>query len=76
MPPWARRSGAGGAGARGWSRAASCAARGRPRAPASPAPGRRAQGGTARGHAQVHVPCIVLFKHESVGYCSMVKVVW
>ena len=27
---------------------------------------------TARGHDQVHVPCIVLFKHESVGYCLMV----
>ena len=31
---------------------------------------------TARGHDQVHVPCIVLFKHESVGYCLMVMVVW
>ena len=61
-----------GRGARGpgvLARAASCAARGRLRAPASPAPGRRARGGTARGHAQVHVPCIVLFKHESMGYC-------
>ena len=31
---------------------------------------------TTRGHDQVHVPCIVLFKHESVVYCLMVKVVW
>ena len=23
----------------------------------------------------VHVPCILLFKHDSVGYCLMVKVV-
>ena len=38
-----------------------------------------ASGGIAdRGHDQVHVPCIavVLFKHESVGYCLIVKVVW
>ena len=35
-----------------------------------------ALGRTARGHDQVHVLCIVLFKHESVSYCLMVKVVW
>ena len=29
----------------------------------------------AHGHDQVHVPCIPLFKQESVGYCLLVKVV-
>ena len=61
------------------ARAASSAARGHPRASLlalergvlSSALER-----TTRGHDQVHVTCIVLFKHESVVYCLMVKVVW
>ena len=36
---------------------------------------RSALGSTARGHDQVHVPCILLFKHKSVGYCLLVRVV-
>ena len=35
-----------------------------------------ALGSTARGHDQVHVPCILLFKRKSVGHCLLVRVVW
>ena len=71
--PWARRSGAEKAhGARGWSRAASGAARGRPRAlllALERGVLSSALKSAAHGHDQVHVPCIPLFKQESVGYC-------
>ena len=72
-------------GGRGWwrarmvTRAASSAARGHPRAlllALERGVLSSALECTARGHDQVHVPCIVSFKHESVGYCLMVKVVW
>ena len=65
--------------ARTVARAASSAARGRPRAlllALERGVLSSALECTARGHDQVHVPCIVLFKHESVGYCLMVMVVW
>ena len=61
------------------ARAASSAARGRPRASLLALERgvlSSALECTTRGHDQVHVPCIVLFKHESVVYCLMVKVVW
>ena len=78
--PWARRSGAEKAhGARGWSRAASGAARGRPRAlllALERGVLSSALKSAAHGHDQVHVPCIPMFKQESVGYCLLVKVVW
>ena len=71
--PWARRSGAEKAhGARGWSR-------GRPRAlllALERGVLSSALKSAAHGHDQVHVPCIPLFKQESVGHCLLVKVVW
>ena len=69
----ARRSGAENAhaswGARMVARAASGAARGRPRAlmlALERGVLGSALGSAARGHDQVHVPCIPMFKHEPV----------
>ena len=74
--PWAQRSGV--ENAHG-TRAASGAARGRPRASLLALERgvlSSALESAAHGHDRVHVPCIPLFKHESVGYCLLVKVVW